>query len=787
MPDLTIDGRPVSVPEGTSVLEAAEKLGIMIPRFCWHKALGAVGACRMCAVMFLGDKSPGLAMSCMTPAADGMVVETFHPEAVAFRRHVIEWLMANHPHDCPVCDEGGHCLLQDETISGNHAIRRYPGRKRTYQDQDLGPFIQHEMNRCIHCYRCSRFYQEYAGYLDYGPMQIANRVYFGRFAPGRLESPFSGNIADICPTGTLTDKTARYKGRRWNMERAPSVCPHCSLGCNTVAAARHREMVRVEARENPAVNGFFLCDRGRFSHGFDGSPDRPRTARLDDHPAALDAALEAAAERLLQIALRHGPAAIAAVSSTRATLETQASLAHLCRAMGWLGPVHFPTAAASRDARAALAALAPNRARSLAAIESADMAVCLGVAPLYDAPMLALALRQAARKGAGVVLADPRPGTLPLPFTRLPASPRNLPAILEILTAAPDAAPGLAQKRLPLAPQLWPGLEAANKALAAAKRPVLAFAPSLAEVLPRDERIGLFPVLDGPNAAGAALLETGDPQSLEDVRDGVAAGRIKALVAAEADLYLLAPALAEILAQVELLVVLDHLPTPTVAAATIFAPSQTLFEAGGALVNNECRLQLAAPAHVCGEPVSRDGRGSHPPRAYDRPLPGTDPRPAWEILARLAANLDHPFPDAPLALARELSPSLAGLDAAAVPAQGLRLPPPPPVAIQDKPFAAQSGLAVVFTDALFGTEELGRYAPLAQSLAEPAAVWLHPDEARAMNLGEGHTAVIESGNRLVPVAVRLDASMARGVAAVPRLPEFAGVAPSLGPCGLRRK
>jgi len=250
MPRLIIDDIPVEVPKGTKVIDAAEQLGIMIPRFCYLKVLGAVGACRMCAVQFLAGPVKGLEMSCMVDAEDDMVVSTTAQEAVTHRRLIIEWLMMNHPHDCPVCDEGGHCHLQDMTVSGGHGIRRFPGQKRTYRDQYLGVFVQHEMNRCIHCYRCVRFYQEYTGYRDLGAMQIGRRVYFGRFSEGALESPFSGNLIDICPTGVYTDKPSRYKARRWDMERAPSLCIHCSLGCNTVGNAYYRAILRQQSRVN---------------------------------------------------------------------------------------------------------------------------------------------------------------------------------------------------------------------------------------------------------------------------------------------------------------------------------------------------------------------------------------------------------------------------------------------------------------------------------------------------------------------------------------------------------
>ena len=253
MPKLTIDDIEIDVPEGTKVIEAAERIGIMIPRFCYHPALGSVGACRVCAVNFLDGPVKGIKMSCMESAQDGMVVSTTDPEAMAFRQYVIEWLMLNHPHDCPVCDEGGHCLLQDQTVSCGHGIRRYMGKKRTYRDQDLGPFVQHEMNRCIHCFRCRRFYQEFAGYRDLGAMQIGHRMYFGRFSDGPLESPFAGNLIDVCPTGVYTDRPARFKGRRWDFERGPSLCLHCSLGCNTIGSARYRRRLHAASRKTEPV------------------------------------------------------------------------------------------------------------------------------------------------------------------------------------------------------------------------------------------------------------------------------------------------------------------------------------------------------------------------------------------------------------------------------------------------------------------------------------------------------------------------------------------------------
>ena len=417
MPKLTIDDRAIEVAAGTKVIEAAARLGIMIPRFCYHPALGSVGACRVCAVKVLDGPVKGIQMSCMLDVADGMTVSTTDAEAVEFRRYVIEWLMMNHPHDCPVCDEGGHCLLQDMTVSGGHGLRRFPGRKRTYLDQDLGPLVQHEMNRCIHCYRCARFYQQFCGYRDLGALGIGNRTYFGRVESGRLESPFSGNLSDICPTGVFTDKPSRFFGRRWDYERTPTVCINCSLGCHTVTSVRYRQVVRQEARVSPAVNGWFLCDRGRYGFFYASRPERPRQAAVKGETVGVDEALAYARSRLEAL-----PAdSVAVIGSSRSSLEALAATRAAAAAKGWRGPAVFADAATAAKVGTAVARLETGLAVSLAEIEQADFVVVAGADPLNEAPMLALALRQAAQKGAAVLVLDPRPVHLPCEFMHLPA------------------------------------------------------------------------------------------------------------------------------------------------------------------------------------------------------------------------------------------------------------------------------------------------------------------------------------------------------------------------------
>ena len=229
MPTIHVDGQSYEVEEGKNLLHACLSAGLDLPYFCWHPAMGSVGACRQCAVIQYQDENDErgrLAMACMTPVADGARFSIEASQAKEFRAEVIEWLMLNHPHDCPVCEEGGECHLQDMTVMTGHTFRRYRGQKRTFRNQYLGPFLNHEMNRCITCYRCVRYYRDYAGGTDLEAFGSRDRMYFGRADDGVLESEFAGNLVEVCPTGVFTDKpfSVTYT-RKWDLQSAPSVCP----------------------------------------------------------------------------------------------------------------------------------------------------------------------------------------------------------------------------------------------------------------------------------------------------------------------------------------------------------------------------------------------------------------------------------------------------------------------------------------------------------------------------------------------------------------------------------
>ena len=325
-----IDGTTVEVDSADNLLQACLSLGIDVPYFCYHPALGSVGSCRQCAVkqyMTKEDMEAGrgrLVMSCMVAPGDDMYISVTDDEAKAFRKSMVELLMTNHPHDCPTCEEGGHCHLQDMTYMSGHSRRRYRFTKRTHHNQELGPFIAHEMNRCIACYRCVRFYKDYAGGEDLGVYGSNNRVYFGRDKDGQFESEFSGNLTEVCPTGVFTDKTHsdRYN-RKWDMQYAPSICHGCSAGCNISAGERYGELRRIENRYNGEVNRYFLCDRGRFGYGYVNREDRPTQALElinDKHVKInIDYALDETIKRIKD-------KKVIGIGSPRASLETNFAL-----------------------------------------------------------------------------------------------------------------------------------------------------------------------------------------------------------------------------------------------------------------------------------------------------------------------------------------------------------------------------------------------------------------------------------------------------------------------------
>lgn len=397
---IEVDGKTYEVKPGKNLLDTCLSLGLDLPYFCYHPALGSVGACRQCAVKRFKDASDTkgrIIMSCMEPVADGMIISINDPQAKAFRESIIESLMLNHPHDCPVCDEGGECHLQDMTLMTGHAYRRNRYKKRTYQNQYLGPFVNHEMNRCIQCYRCVRFYRDYAGGNDLDVFASHDHVYFGRQQEGTLENEFSGNLAEVCPTGVFTDKTLKnHYTRKWDLTNTPSVCVHCSVGCNTISGERYGMLRRTMSRYNGAVNGYFLCDRGRFGYEFVNSGSRITHHYLRN---AENNILAKSNEEVIALALSEAitePKKIIGIGSPRASLEANFALSEL------VGRDNFYSGFSR--AEQSLLTLSLNILKegiahtpSLKEMEKCDAVFILGEDVINTAPMVGLAIKQAAK------------------------------------------------------------------------------------------------------------------------------------------------------------------------------------------------------------------------------------------------------------------------------------------------------------------------------------------------------------------------------------------------------
>ena len=622
MAKIVIDGVEYEVNPDNNLLQECLSNGLDLPYFCWHPCMGSVGACRQCAVKQYRDSDDtngSIVMACMTPAADGAIISINDGQAKDMRERVIESLMISHPHDCPVCEEGGECHLQDMTLMSGHNYRRYDKKKVTHRNQYLGPFINHEMNRCITCYRCVRYYDDYAGGTDLAAQASHHHTYFGRYEEGVLESEFSGNLVEVCPTGVFTDKAfSEHYTRKWDLQTAPSICSGCGTGCNITPGERYGTLRRVVNRYNSEINGYFICDRGRFGFDYVNSSERISLSSKDSDEVMNE--------------LNHFKAGDAiGIGSPRASNESNFALREL------VGEDRFFSGLSDSDHEAiqltlSLAQYSAFRSPSVKEIELADAVIVIGEDVTNTSPRIALALRQSVRNHAiDLAKQSQIPAWQDAAVRELAQHERSPLAILtpyttrlddiasEIVIGPPsqliEVAGAIANAISDNAPKIVSADDKVGQIaeyLVEAKRPLIVsggsagridfikVAANLARALneKRNEVIDLCLTVPEANTLGMSML-TSEENTLGAALDKIRRGEARKVIVLENDLYRRAPhsEVSEALEKADSLLVLDQLPTKTTEKATLLLPATSFSEHEATYVNYEGRAQVSFQVH----------------------------------------------------------------------------------------------------------------------------------------------------------------------------------------------
>jgi NADH-quinone oxidoreductase subunit G len=407
-PDLVnieVDGVAMQVPKGAMIIHATDKARIPVPRFCYHEKLPIAANCRMCLVDV--EKAPKPVPACATPVMEGMKIRTRSERALNSQRNVMEFLLINHPLDCPVCDQGGECELQDVAMGYGRSVSRFVERKRVVADEDIGPLIATDMTRCIHCTRCVRFMSEIAGTSELGGIGRGEATEIGTYIGKSIESELGGNIIDVCPVGALTNKPFRFKARAWELIARESIGYHDALGSNLFLHTRRGEVLRTVPRDNEAINENWLSDRDRYSHEGLVASDRatqPMIRGVDGElkPASWEEAIRFVADGLKRVEQAHGGDQIAALVAPMASCEEGFLLAELLRGLGSRNIDHRLRVVDAVDRNAGA-----TFERPLADIEKAGAILLVGSNPRLDQPLLGHRVRKAWKRGATIDAVNP--------------------------------------------------------------------------------------------------------------------------------------------------------------------------------------------------------------------------------------------------------------------------------------------------------------------------------------------------------------------------------------------
>lgn len=748
MVEIELDGRKVEVTEGSMVMHAADKAGAYIPHFCYHKKLSIAANCRMCLVDI--EKAPKPMPACATPVTQGMIVRTKSEKALKAQQSVMEFLLINHPLDCPICDQGGECQLQDLAVGYGKSASRYQEEKRVVFHKDVGPLISmEEMTRCIHCTRCVRFGQEVAGIMELGMIHRGEHAEITTVTGKTVDSELSGNMIDLCPVGALTSKPFRYSARTWELSRRKSVSPHDSVGSNLIVQVKANKVMRVLPLENEDVNECWIADRDRFSYEALNGEERLTQPMLKQGGqwVAVDwsTALEYVANGLRQIKAEHGAGAIGALGSAHATVEELHLLAQLVRGLGSDNIDHRLRQAAPAATTDGVRWLGTG----IAALTTLDRALVIGSFLRKDHPLFAQRIRQAAKHGAQVhslhALADD--WLMPM-ATQIVAAPsawvESLASIAAaVATACGKAAPRAAQPNAQaeaIASSLLGGqAKAVLLGNAAMQHPDAEILLALAGFIAEHTGATVGVLGEAANSVGAQLV------GAQPREGGLSAA---AMLATPLKAYLLLhtepvfdaadpTAARAALGIAQMVVSLSPFKTANTEFADVLLPISPYTETSGTFVNAEGRVQSF---HGVVKPLG-------------------ETRPAWKVLRVLGSMLGLG------GFEQESSEEVRGIalgDVAALPqrlsnkASLASVAAPPPSA----------GLERVADVPIYSTDALVRRAPALQATADarpprvglPSVVW----ERLGFGAGEGVEARVhvQQVSRSVELPAYHDATLA---------------------------
>jgi NADH-quinone oxidoreductase subunit G len=630
--NLEIDGKPVQVPGGSTVMDAAHKLGLYVPHFCWHKKLTIAANCRMCLVEV--EKAPKPMPACATPAAEGMKVRTHSEAAIRDQQGVMEFLLINHPLDCPICDQGGECQLQDLAVGYGASNSRYTEPKRVVLNKNLGPLISTDMTRCIHCTRCVRFGQEIAGIMELGMAHRGEHAEIMTFVGRTVDSELSGNVIDLCPVGALTSKPFRYTARTWELTRRKSVSPHDGLGSNLIVQMKNDRVMRVVPLENEAINECWLSDKDRFSYEGLNSDDRLKRPRLRRDGALVDSdwqtALERAVTELKRVREQHGAPAIGLLASPHSTLEELHLAQKLVRGLG-SDNVDFRLRQTDFGDRGATPA-APWLGMPITEFATLDRVLVVGSFLRKDHPLLAHRLRQATKRGAQLSIVHSAADELLMKVAhRMLAPPSELPRTLAEIVVAAAGASGAA---VPSALAAITPSEAANDIAASLKggahkgiflgnfaqhHPSAGQLHALAQALAELTGATLGFLTEAANSVGGHVVGALPRAGGLDVQAMLAQPRRAYIILhAEPDLDMADPVAAyAALGAAELVVALTPFASVAAQHAHVQLPVGAFTETAGTFVNCEGRAQAFNSVA----------------------LPPGETRPAWKVLRVLGSML----------------------------------------------------------------------------------------------------------------------------------------------------